>query len=481
MSETGETPSNIPNITPKTTPETTPDKPGVTRRSFIIRMGALAASAFLGSSASPQPPDGPVPQAEARQEPAISTQKPEAPTPPEIIKDSRINVLDLFGVEDFINKSLLSELTQKELTEAELWQTLKVNDPTKDDELKQANPTTNEEKKLLLLQLLKNRYVPHGKAVTLVMKATTHYLGLQQLNEPTETSIAEGLKIGDTIYDDVGNPTISLFMDPAVIERLVAQSDEEVINMSFEMGKFGIKYLLNELGNKNPEAFTHYNDITKGIVRLQNGETIETFYNKVTKQPATKEEYEALQQASIEKEVQSLDPRDREMIVLDGYSPQNTEAAENVRSLANLARKYPKKTFVAAAGNPQGIGYELVRPDLRVARKELEEASLWPENLIVVGVHGMENGYTGAASYGADVYVSHEDLERLGFNQASSFATPVVSTIMRSLLDTHDKNISGAKQALLNMTMPEGFADSNDRYVYPVLDFKKVREQISVV
>ena len=133
---------------------------------------------------------------------------------------------------------------------------------------------------------------------------------------------------------------------------------------------------------------------------------------------------------------------------------------------------------MAAGGNPfylDGIQY----PDIREARKAISEKGLWPSNLIVVGFEANESGQKVPASLGADIYVSLEDLKSLGFSGASSYATPVITEIIRQIEKVCKVDESGKKILFERMALDKEITDGITTIEYKLLDLPAVKAYLT--
>jgi len=197
-----------------------------------------------------------------------------------------------------------------------------------------------------------------------------------------------------------------------------------------------------------------------------------TYFKDYKGNDITEEEYKEIERKMSETEIVLLDPNERDVRFLDGYAGDKTY--QNLRELTEVARRHPEKIFIAAGGNPTYLeGLKI--PDIREARAKLEEQGLWPENLIIVGLQARESGFVGQASYGADIYVADEDLENLGFFGASSYATAVVTEIIRSLVNKGMKTHKQVKESLIALTQAAVTYEGSEKVYYPLLDFEKVK------
>jgi hypothetical protein len=117
-------------------------------------------------------------------------------------------------------------------------------------------------------------------------------------------------------------------------------------------------------------------------------------------------------------------------------------------------------------------------PDIREARAQLEKEGLWPGNLIIVGFQASKFGFVGQASYGADIYVADKDLEELGFSGASSYATPVVTEIIRRLVNKGLKTHEQIREGLMALTQMVEFWEGSKKNQYPLLDLEKAKNTV---
>ena len=191
----------------------------------------------------------------------------------------------------------------------------------------------------------------------------------------------------------------------------------------------------------------------------------------------SKEEYNEVLKKKNERIIFKLKPIDRTVIYEDGYAGKDT--LKNLSEMAELARKHPDKIFIAAGGNPTDLGGETIIPDVREARLKLESWGLWPSNLIIVGFVTNIYGFNLLASYGADIYVSSIDLKNLDIQSASSFATPFITEIVRSIIKKGAKNLEQTKEQLMSLTIPSEMWRGSEVIKYQLLDLEKVVKSLS--
>ena len=163
-------------------------------------------------------------------------------------------------------------------------------------------------------------------------------------------------------------------------------------------------------------------------------------------------------------------PGERSISLIDGYIGDSVYT--NLKAMAQIATNHPEKIFVMAGGNPSWLEEEgLVFPDIREARRRLENNQEWPENAIVAGLQVMDSDFTGFSPLGADYYVSYTDIIYFGFPQAVTFATAMGSGMVNEArrLGLHD---CSGQIALINR--PEGVFDYADQSGYRTVDIKQV-------
>jgi len=390
--------------------------------------------------------------------------KPETVGSPEIELKPSVRVLDFFDIDQAKDKYFQNNFPSN-FSEEDSWQEMGVSDPSTREGLLRAVPKDENQAKLLMMALFRHRYQNHGKDVVAVMEKVSGLASPdQKIASPSRVSIAGAVEFGRLEYDDIGNPTIHVTLSPDVIDRLVSETPESVINMSFELGDFSLTYSLYERKLKHPEMGR------QGPSTITVGE--KTSYRDYQGNDITEEEYNEISRKMNETEVFLHDPSERDVRFLDGYAGSSTY--QNLSKLTEVARKHPEKMFVAAGGNPTYLkGLKI--PDIREARAKFEKQGLWPGNLIIVGFQARESGFVGQASYGADIYVADKDLEDLGFSGASSYATPVVTEITRGLIDNGLKTHKQVREGLVALTQAAEAWEGSEKVEYPLLDFGKVK------
>lgn len=394
--------------------------------------------------------------------------KPETGGSPEIELKPSVKVLDFFDIDKARDKYLQDNFPP-DFSEQKSWQEMGVDDPSSREGLHKATPKDESQAKLLMMTLFQYRYQNHGKDVVTVMEKVSALVSPdQKAVSPTRASIAGAVEFGRLEYDEIGNPTIHVALSSDIVDRLVSETQESVVNMSFELGDFSLTYSLYDRKLKYPEMGRQGpSTITVGG---------KTSYRDYRGNDITEEKYNEISGKMDETEVVLLDPNERDVRFLDGYAGDTTY--QNLLKLAEVARKHPEKMFVAAGGNPTYL-QGLKIPDIREARAKLEKQGQWPGNLIIAGFQARESGFVGRASYGADIYVADKDLEELGFSGASSYATPVVTEIIRHLIDNGSKTHKQTKEGLMALTQAAESWEGSEKVEYPLLDLGKVKSSFA--
>lgn len=371
-------------------------------------------------------------------------------------------VLDFFGIY-LHNNNFIRDNFPRDFSPEAAWREMGVLDPSNKEELLRADPRTDQQFKLLMMALLRDHYQEHGEEVVRVMEEVSAQLNPNKKHiPPSKSSVAAAVKFGDLVYDEIGNPTIGLELSAKAIDGIISGIPGKVVNMSLELGQFSMTYELFGIRTKHPEL------ATQGPSKLTiNGETS---YRDHDGKGISEEEYDNELKGLGETEVFKLDPSDRSASYLDGYAGEDTYA--NLQMLARIAGRHPDKFFIAAGGNPStNQGSKL--PDIRDARSRLEEQGLWPGNFIVGGFQmSLPGGFKFPASHGSDFYVSDKDLKKLGFTGASSFATPVITEIVRNIIARLGiRNHEQIKEILMHLTDSAEAWIGPDRVEYRLINF----------
>lgn len=394
---------------------------------------------------------------------------------PEVELKPSVLVLDLFDLDKAKEKYLQDNLPPG-FSEAESLQAMGVEDPATREGLLKAVPQNEDQARLIMLGLLELHYKDHGRNVVEVIKSTANFLNPSEIApSPAQASIASAVEFGKLEFDEIGNPAMHLAISPEVVEGLVAQSSESVINMSFQLGDISLTYSLYDRRLKHPEM------ANQGPGKRTVGET--TTYHDYQENEITKDEYDAIREKRKETEVVLLEPNERDIDFVDGYAGDQT--FDNLQKLAELAKKHPEKTFVVAGGNPTNLN-GLRIPDIGESRLKLEQLGLWPDNLIIVGFTAYPGVGVGfavdkevVASYGADVYVSSEDQDNLGFQGASSYATPVITEVVRQLMSNGLNTYKKAKEGLMKITEAREYWRETEKTEYRLLNLDKAKDYLA--
>lgn len=414
----------------------------ITRRQFLELVAATAGGAALGYAAW-----------------RTGISVPETASSPEKELKPTVLVLDFFD---------LDKVKIPGFSEEEALKSMGVEDTSTKEGLIKAVPKSEDEAKLLMLLFFKHQYHNHGDSVVDVMQKTADYLGSRDDNRVTnQSSVASAIELEKVEFDGIGNPTMHVRLSPEVVDNQVSQSSDSLVNMSFELGDFSLTYRLYEERLKYPEM------ARQGPSTITVGE--HTTYRDYQGNDITQEEYEEISGKMDETEIVLLDPKERDAIFLDGYASE--KAFDNLKMLTDLARKHPEKMFVAAGGNPTYLN-GLKVPDIREARKKLEEQGQWPVNLLTVGFTanpGVGGRSEVNTSYGHDLYVSTTDLKSLGFSGASSHATPVITEINRQEIAQGQNTFSKVKASLMKLTEIKGYWSGSEKTEYRVLNLDKAK------
>lgn len=386
-----------------------------------------------------------------------------APHPEKELNPS-IAVLDFFDMDQALINYLFEYFPPLFSEIPSLWE-MGITDLSTAEGLLKGVPKDENQAKLLLMMLFKHQYQNHGKEVISVMSKAANYLNPDQSGiVPATASIEKAVIFHKLEYDETGNPIIHANLSAEMADKLISRSMESVVNMSLEIGEFSIMLSLYDRKPKYPEI------ARQGPSNFTINE--KTTYKDYQGNIITEAEYNEILTKANETEITLLDPKERDVKFLDGYAGDKTD--DNLLKLAEIARKYPEKMIITAGGNPTYL-QGLKMPDIREARKSLEEQGLWPDNLIIVGFQTRESGFVGPASYGADIYVSDTDLEMLGFGASSSYATSVITELTRQLISKGFKTHKKVKDALLGLTHIAESKEGSEIIEYRLLDLDRAK------
>lgn len=338
------------------------------------------------------------------------------------------------------------------------------------DQLREIVPTTASETRAVLAGLLAEQYRDHGRNVLQVTReAQKQFDTGWKLENPKLESMNDAVSIRSIRHDELGNPICTIFVDRKRVAEKLRNSDETVVNLSFELGELEFKY---ELYKSEFTADAETRRHMPQIKELADGPHYYAYDGTEISEAKYNEQMKVIEDTKVT----LLDPADRRAVFLDGYAGDKTYS--NLREVALLAAEFPDKIFVIAGGNPTTYEGETKRPDIGDARHRLFMQGIWPPNIIVVGFEGKESGFVGPASFGSDVYVDYETLHKLGFQQASSYATPYISEYVRELIAGGVKKLSEIKANLRGAT--RRYADGSN-YVYRVFDQRIAKQQLAAL
>lgn len=296
----------------------------------------------------------------------------------------------------------------------------------------------------LAYRYYKNTYGGHGDMVLGVMQKTADELGEDLTNQSLEcVSIYPALGISEIEEDDLGNMTAIVEISEDKITQLVGQSNASIVNMSFEVGKTKISVMLYEEQEVFKEGKTVSDLPSESRQKItSNGITTESIvYRDPKGKIISKDEFDNLKNEVVRREKIELSPQDRVITHEDGYAGEYTY--DNLFKLANIAAKFPNKLFIAAGGNPDPITGK--RPDIREARKKLEEQGLWVSNLIMIGYSELnqKTGNVEPMQFGSDYYIDAKtELNLLGYEGSSSAGTAFTSKFISRITTDDPKKIS---------------------------------------
>lgn len=296
----------------------------------------------------------------------------------------------------------------------------------------------------------KKTYGGHGEMVVDVMQKTGVELGEDLTNKQVEyVSIYPALSINEIKKDDLGNITAVVEISEDKIIKLIGQSNASIVNMSFEVGKTTISAELYREQEVFIEGKTRSDLPSESKQKITvNGVTTESVvYRDPNGKIISKDEFDNITNKVVTRQKIELAPEDRIITHEDGYAGEYTY--ENLLKLTKIAAKFPDKLFVAAGGNPDPRTGK--RPDIREARKKLEEQGLWMNNLIMIGYTDTnpKTDNVEPMQFGSDYYVdTNTELKLLGHEGSSSAGTAFTSKFISRITEGDSKKINQIKEEI---------------------------------
>lgn len=287
--------------------------------------------------------------------------------------------------------------------------------------------------------------------------------------------------------DELGNSGIELFVKADPYIQALSGSHQKIVNMSFQMGRLRLSHVTkSRTFNHDSEKFSKYYEENKPkdvfrdytgdqktlkyirydpakyelrVALNDKGVAINVLENKYTGEisheitAVSAEEYDSLMNNLVDganraaTTVSNVD--DDKFNISGAYSKENGK--ESIVELVKLAKAFPDKLFIVAAGNNGD--------DLRGLKEEFGEA--YPENLIIVGQWNKEEKQPKVLNsyiHGADIYL---DNSHLGENhQGSSLSTATLSAAA-SILEKKGMSIDQIKNELFKFCTPISYEASS--------------------
>lgn len=278
---------------------------------------------------------------------------------------------------------------------------------------------------------------------------------MRQLGEPIDPTVDELLplqevlifqEVMDSVENPLRNPMVDLVVDPKMLGDMLEEFFQEnphvvVVAMSFQVGRQRLEYRMRELNNLPKIPYEDPNDLDAELFLTQdnNGAVanftraeleslgypiasagVDNFIlpcvvdeegNSIPLKILTEAEYDS---ANVEYRRQSAQEywqsgqSEGVREILDGqgnpsYKVIQTEAYNekwaygHLGQLAELARRFPGKRFVAAGGNNENYFFD--------ARRKLEQEGLWADNIDLVGAINLSRNPNNVEADGCDIYL----------------------------------------------------------------------------
>lgn len=374
--------------------------------------------------------------------------------------------LDIYDTEA-LGRRLIKDNFHEDFSVEETLKKMGITDSTSSSGLQEGIPKSYDEAKLLMLKFLELKFKDHGKNVSEVGKKTGELLGTKAESTNTnQISIIEALEVDEVSYDELGNPILRYSISIEKINAILKSTQADLVNMSWQPGTNEIRYVMYVRNQDRPTMEQSYT--TVNCNRTPVGEP--TYYDK-DRNVISKEEYERLLVEAESKPMTLLSAEDRYLDYTDGYFEEHTQG--NVEALVNIAESNPDQVFMAAGGNPTGIN-EI--PDITSVRSQLVEQKLWPENLIVVGYEYTSDWVRMPASFGADVYIDGDFIEKeVGYSESSSYATRIATEVVRQKVKTGHSFPQRVRQFISSVITQRSVGIGSKNIEYNVLDFEKAK------
>ena len=301
-----------------------------------------------------------------------------------------------------------------------------------------------------------SKFEDHGYNIVRTHKSVLHGYGYDT-EEPNMLAIQNAYTPESVIRnqtDRLGNMGITVETKADYFIPKLADKDEKAVNISFQLGKLKVIYAQKKY------QYTTDNQVCKAVYdsymaniqtsKLSDGTTYDIIRNPSGSKDGSEdyrsiavEEYSQQQQAAREaafmEGIRAEEVATSEPIIVGAGAGEYAE--ENMIELFKLVDHFPKKLFVAAAGN--------YNDDWRAVREKLKDR--WPQNLLLVGQWNREknspDGISGQIN-SADIYVDAADFGMPESRIFSSNATAIVSAIA-NILFAQGKSMEEVRETLI--------------------------------
>jgi hypothetical protein len=307
-------------------------------------------------------------------------------------------------------------------------------------------------KTAILNQILQEKK-GHGELTTGTFVNTAKENGLQV--EAPHISPLEGALVSAFEHDELGNVIAKVSVDTDKLAAVIAQMppDLSIVNMSLIVGESQEKYVFRKPKDLDKFEYMDPNNVDAFFYTLQEPSTLSNINgnlvpvdsdgapleivsedeynnrNKTYHDASIKEYAETGQSQGIVNITSSIQGEENNPSFVRERTEAYNErlAPENLPKLVDLAKQFPNKTFFCAGGNEDDNFYW--------SRKDIEEKTGWPENLLLIGVKHDIYKQSEVETDGCDIYLDTKDFDWLndGGYLSASEATAVVSSIANSL------------------------------------------------